>query len=348
MNSHKNARLTADRGPCTLMSMERDAKARRRAGCVVGGTAAAFLAAFAMVQAAVAEPFVAVTAIVEHATLDAVRDGVRDRLAEAGLRTGRGLRFEYRSAGADAVVAAAIARDLASARPDVIVAISIPSAAAIAAATADIPVVFAAVEDPLVAGLVTDAHANVTGLAHRAPLTEHLSLILELLPQATKVGVPFGSNTPRIAAEARELATAAAAFGIEVVAVPVASRDEFDRALETMITEVDAVLLLGGDELAAAGLEHAAELGAARDVPIFATDPEMVAGGAVAALYLDYYDLGRQAGDLVLRILAGEAPAHIPVRPASATGLVVNPEAAESMGLRLPPRVIDRARSLVE
>ena len=76
--------------------MDRTRHTRRHG---VWSMALAMLAVAGPVSAA--EPYVAVTAIVEHTNLDAVRDGVRDRLAEAGLNAGQNLRFEYHSAGAD-------------------------------------------------------------------------------------------------------------------------------------------------------------------------------------------------------------------------------------------------------
>jgi putative ABC transport system substrate-binding protein len=298
--------------------------------------------------ASAAEPYVAVTAIVEHASLDAVRDGVRDRLAEAGLSAGHNLRFEYHTAGADPARAAEIARAVVATSPDVIVAISTPSAAAAAAATNDIPIVFAAVEDPLVAGLAAAAHSNVTGLSHGMPLVEHLELIREILPQARRIGVPYGSAGKRAADALRDLTAAAPEHGFEIVATPVRDENEIASAMRGLVGAVDAVLLLGGDDAAAAALDAVVEIAGEAALPVFATDPDMVAGGAVASVALDFYDLGRQAGELVLRILDGESPARIPVRRARATGLIVNPAAAAIMGVGLPPSVITRASTIIQ
>lgn len=298
--------------------------------------------------ASAAEPYVAVTAIVEHTNLDAVRDGVRDRLAEAGLSAGQNLRFEYYTAGADPARAAEIAREVAATGPDVIVAISTPSAAAAGAATNVIPIVFAAVEDPLVAGLFAEARANVTGLSHGMPLVEHLALIREILPQARKIGVPYGSAGRRAAGALRELTAAAPEYGFEIVAAPVGDASEIASATRGMVGAVDAVLLLGGDDVAADALDAVVKIAGEGALPVFATDPDMVAGGAVASVALDFYDLGRQAGELVLRILDGESPARIPVRRARASGLFVNPESAARMGIGLPPSVITRASAIIQ
>ena len=112
-------------------------------------------------------PFVAVTAIVEHPALDAVREGVRDELKARGFEEGKGLRFEYRSAQGNPAIAAQIARQFAGSEPDVIVAISTPSAQTAVSATKAVPVVFSAVSDPISARLVAGVGAsgtNVTGV----------------------------------------------------------------------------------------------------------------------------------------------------------------------------------------
>jgi putative ABC transport system substrate-binding protein len=77
-------------------------------------------------------------------------------------------------------------------------------------------------------------------------------------------------------------------------------------------------------------------------------DALVVASGAVASIGYDYYDLGRQAGLLALRILRGESPAAIPIQDADATQLIINREAAERMGIALPQAVIDRALEVIE
>ena len=127
-----------------------------------------------------AEKSVAVTAIVEHQALDAVRDGVRDELKAAGFEAGKNLKYEFQSAQGNTGTAAQIARKYVGGKPDAIVAIATPSAQAVVAATKDIPVVFSAVTDPVAAKLVKSWDAsgtNVTGVSDMSPLDKHLELV---------------------------------------------------------------------------------------------------------------------------------------------------------------------------
>ena len=293
------------------------------------------------------EPYVAVTAIVEHVRLDAVRDGVRDRLTAAGLIVGQSLRFEYHTADADPGRVADIASEVAATKPDVIVAISTPSATAAAAATNEIPIVFVAVEHPVVTGLLTEEHANVTGLSHGMPLVEHLALVREILPEAQIIGVLHGPVNERSDSLLHELNVTAPQHGFDIVATPIHDENELVNAVRSMIGSVDAVLLLGEDDAAAAALDKVIKIARKAELPVFSTNADLVAGGAVASVTLDFYDLGWQAGEMVWRILEGELPTEIKSYRAKASNLIVNPVAAETMGIALPPSVIARAGTII-
>ena len=97
---------------------------------------------------------VAITAIVEHPSLDQIRDGVKDELTDSGYKLNENLTVQYKSAQGSSATAAQIARQFIAAKPDVIVAIATPSAQATAAATKQIPVVFAGITDPVAAKLI--------------------------------------------------------------------------------------------------------------------------------------------------------------------------------------------------
>ncbi|WP_345783886.1 ABC transporter substrate binding protein, partial [Stenotrophomonas sp. YIM B06876] len=123
---------------------------------------------------------VAVTAIVEHPALDAVRDGVQDALKQAGYESGKNLKWQYQSAQGNTGTAAQIARKFVGDKPDAIVAIATPSAQAVIASTKTVPVVFSAVTDPVAAKLVPNweaSHTNVTGVSDLLALDKQMDLL---------------------------------------------------------------------------------------------------------------------------------------------------------------------------
>ena len=137
---------------------------------------------------------VAVTAIVEHPALDAVRDGVKDALKAAGYEEGKNLKWQYQSAQGNTGTAAQIARKFVGDKPDAIVAIATPSAQAVVAATKSVPVVFSAVTDPVAAKLVASwepSKNNVTGVSDLLALDKQLELIKQVVPNAKRVGMVY-------------------------------------------------------------------------------------------------------------------------------------------------------------
>ena len=208
------------------------------------------MAALALAMAAVAIPglaaekSVSVTAIVEHPALDAVREGVKDELAAAGFQPGKNLKYEYQSAQGNAGTAAQIARKYVGARPDVIVAISTPSAQAVVAATKDIPVVFSAVTDPVAAKLVKGWAAsgtNVTGVSDLSPLEKHLELIRKVVPGAKRVGVVYSPGEANSVATMEALRKALSAAGMTLVEGAAARTVDVTSATQSLVGTVDVI-----------------------------------------------------------------------------------------------------------
>lgn len=309
---------------------------------------AAILTATPAVQAQDAS--VAVTAIVEHPALDAARDGVRDELEAAGFEEGKNLTFTYESAQGNPATAAQIARKLVGDKPDVIVPISTPSAQAVVAATKDIPVVFTAVTDPLGAKLVSDMKTpggNVTGMTDLSPIGKHLDLIKEITPQAKTMGVPFNPGEANAVTLLRLIKEQAPARGLKVVEAPAPKSADVLAAAQSLVGKVD-VIYVPTDNTIVTALEAVIKVGVDNKIPVYAGDTDSVPRGAIAALGFNYYDVGRQTGKMVLRVLKGEKPGDIAVQGVETTQLFVNPGMAEKMGVKIPAAVIDRAKTVVK
>lgn len=138
-------------------------------------------------------PYIAFTAIVEHPALDDVRKGAIEELKIKGYE-GNKIKITFDSAQGQPVNAAQIASKLVGAKPDVIVAISTPSAQALASATKDIPIVFSAVTDPIAAKLIKTYEkpgSNITGVTDMAPVAAQIDLGLKIIPNAKKIGVIY-------------------------------------------------------------------------------------------------------------------------------------------------------------
>jgi putative ABC transport system substrate-binding protein len=293
---------------------------------------------------------VAVTAIVEHPALDAARDGVKAALKKAGFEEGKNLRFLYESAQGNPATAAQIARKFVGESPDVIVPISTPSAQAVVGATKDIPVVFTAVTDPMAAKLVSDLQkpgGNVTGMSDLSPIGKHLDLIKEITPEVKTVGVIYNPGEANSLILVDLLKQEAPARGLSIKEAAAPKSADVLQAAQSLARSVDAIYV-PTDNTVVTALEAIVKIGQQNRLPIYAGDTDSVPRGAMAALGFNYFDVGRQTGKIVARVLNGEKPGDLPVEGVEITELFVNPGAAEAMGVKIPDAVIARAKTVVK
>jgi len=301
-------------------------------------------------SAAADTAFVAVTAIVEHPALDAVRDGVRDELAAAGYVVGENLRWVYESAQGNPATASQIARKFVGDAPDVIVPISTPSAQAVAAATRDIPIVFSAVTDPVGARLVRSLEvpgANITGVSDLSPLDRHLDMIQEITSSVARLGVVYNPGEANAVTLVELLKALAPAHGIEIVTAAAPRSADVLAAGRSLVGKVDA-LYVGTDNTVVSALEALVKVAIDNGIPFYAGDTNSVERGALAAVGFNYYDVGRQTGRMVLKILNGADPSTMPVETVEVVELHVNKAIAPRMGVVLPEDVLARAKKVVE
>ncbi|RCX26483.1 ABC transporter substrate-binding protein [Thioalbus denitrificans] len=292
---------------------------------------------------------VAITQIVEHPSLDACRQGVEDGLAEAGWKVGENLDWSYESAQSNPVTAVQVARKFVGQAPDVIVAISTPSAQAVAAATHDIPLVFSAVTDPLEAKLVANLEhpgGNITGTTDALPLERHLDLIARISPAAKRIGVLYNPGEVNSVATVERLKALAPDRGLTIVEGAAPRTADVLAAARSLVGRVDA-LYVPTDNTVVAALEGVVKTGYDARLPVYTADTDSVERGALAAVGFNYYDVGRQTGAMVARILAGEAPGDIPVAAVEKTELHLNLRSAERMGVTVPEAVVAEAARVI-
>ena len=310
---------------------------------------AVFAGVLAMAPAVMAQS-VAVTSIVEHPALDALRDGVKKGLNEAGYTEAKGLKWQFESAQGNTAIAAQIARKYVGDKPDAIVAIATPSAQAVVAATKNIPVIYSAVTDPVVAQLVPSMAAsgtNVTGVSDALSLEKQIDLIKKVVPDATRVGIvynPGEANSVVVVEKLRELLPKS---GMSLVEAPASRTVDVGAAARSLIGKVD-VIYTNTDNNVVSAYEALVKVGNDAKVPLVASDTDSVKRGAIAALGVNYHDLGVQTGKMVARILKGEKPGDIPSETSSKLELFVNPAAAKRQGVTLSPELIKSAAKVIE
>ena len=292
---------------------------------------------------------VAVTAIVDHPALDAVRKGVEDELKAQGWQAGKNLKYQYQSAQGNAATAGQIVRKFIGDKADAIVAIATPSAQAAAAATSSVPIVFSAVTDPVAAKLVKDLKApggNVTGVSDRLPLAPQVDLMLKVVPTAKRVGIVYSPGEINSTILLKELKAVLAQRGMTLVSAAAPRTVDVQAATKSLVGKVD-LIYSSTDNNVVSAYETMVRVATDAKLPMIAADTSSIKRGAVAALGMNYYDMGRQTGKMVVRILKGEKPGSIAVEEGRTTMLELNAKAAREQGATLSAALLKEGKVIV-
>ncbi|QIQ22301.1 ABC transporter substrate-binding protein [Zophobihabitans entericus] len=293
---------------------------------------------------------VAITAIVEHPSLDRVRLGVEDELKANGYVVGQNIKIQYQSAQGSSANAAQIAKQFVASKPDVIVAIATPSAQALAATTKSIPIVFTAVTDPVAARLTKSwdaSETNITGVSDALSLDKQIELMLKVKPDLKTIGYVYSPGEVNSTIVLKQLQESLAKLNINVIAAPAQRTSDIPAAARSLKGRVDLIYTTTDNNVVSA-YESLVKVANESKIPLIASDPDPVARGAVAAIGMSYYDLGRQAGKIVIRILNGENPGNIPPEIGNVSQLAVNLVAAERQGIVLSEDLVKSAEQVID
>lgn len=284
--------------------------------------------------------------IVEHPALDALRQGVKDELAARKLT----VTYHDHIAQGNIATANLIAKQIRDEHPDVVVGIATPTAQACAQAIKDLPIVFAAVTDPVGAGLVETLErpgGHITGTTDMSPVDRQVELIASLVPNLKRLGVIYNSGEANSLAIVQVLREVAAARGMSVEEATVSNSAGVFQAAKSLVGRADAVYI-PTDNTVVSAFEAITKVGIESQLPIFAADVDSVARGAIAALAVDYYKMGRQTGEMVARVFAGAKPAEMPVETLREFQIHLNPGSAAKMGLKLSAEMLQKADKLID
>ena len=276
--------------------------------------------------------------------------GVLAGLEAAGLVEGRDYQVKGFSANGDMATVTGLVDAAVTDGADLLITLSTPTLQAALSRGRGLPVVFTLVADGVTAGAGRsdkDHLPNVTGVYAHGAYDEVIAALRECLPNVRAVGTLFVPSEVNTVYHKDMLVKAANAVGIEVVAVPVTSSTEVvDAAMSLCSRRIDALCQVGGNLL---GSSFSSISRAARQarLPVFAFLSTQAHQGAVVVVARDYYDGGREAGQLAARVMRGEDPASLPFQPLQTTRTIVNLKAARDAGLTVPSTLIQRADEIL-
>ena len=275
---------------------------------------------------------------VDDASLNQIIANIRERLDEIGNE--KGVQFEIfeDNCNLDSSVMQQIIANFIANEVDLMVGVATPVAMGMQGMTADnqIPVVFAAVSDPLGAGLVESLEApgaNITGTSDYLDTAAVLNLIFAANPDAKKIALLYNPSEDASAAPvaaARELLTEK---GVEVKEYTGANVTEVMQAAEAIVSdEMDAVFTPTDNTIMAAELSIYETLAAAK-IPHYTGADSFALNGAFLGYGVDYANLGRETADMIAAILLdGQAPAMLAVKTFDNGTATVNTETCAALG----------------
>jgi putative ABC transport system substrate-binding protein len=202
------------------------------------------------------------------------------------------------------------------------------------------------VTDPVAAKLVKSWDAsgtNVTGVSDMSPLDKQIELIRKVAPKAKRIGVIYSPGEANSVSIVESLKKLLAGTDLTLVEGAAARTIDVPSATQSLVGKVD-VIYAPTDNNVMSAFEGIVKVAEQAKLPVVAADTGAVKRGAAAAIGLNYYDLGRQTGKIVVRILKGEAAGTIASQTSTTFELYVNPKAALKQGLTLPADLVKSAK----
>jgi len=277
-------------------------------------------------------------------------ESFRQELHSLGYVEGKNILIEYRYAEGKLDRLPELAKELVGVKVDLIVTTSTQSVLAAKNATRTIPIVFAAVQDPVASGIVNSLArpgGNATGSSILGPDLggKRLELLKEVVPKITQVA--FLSGLIATPVTVKETQAAAQALGLQFQSLEVGDSKDFDRAFEAITKNPAQALLTNPGAIINSHQDRIIQFAAKNRLPAMYAGPEFVDAGGLMSYAPSYTDLFRRAAVYVDKILKGVKPAELPVEQPTKFEFVINLKAAKQIGLTIPPNVLARADKVI-
>src|SRR5262245_27796931 len=274
------------------------------------------------------------------------------RLRELGWIDGRNVAIEYRWGEGRDELFAQIAAEFVRLKVDVIVTVTTPATLAAKQATAVMPIVFAAVNDPVGTGLVASLArpgGNVTGLANQISDTagKRLEFLREVVPDLRRLAIMANVGNPASVLEMGEAQAAASKLGLEAITSEIRRAKDIAPAFKALRERADA-LYLCPDPLMNTNRTSINILAVGARLPTMHGLREYVEAGGLLSYGPNIANQFRRVADIVDKILRGAKPADIPVEQPTKFDLLINLTTAKALGLEVPATLLARADEVIE
>lgn len=214
-------------------------------------------------------------------------------------------------------------------------------------ATNKIPIICTAIADFENAKLMKSEKqpdSNVTGTHDRGPLDKQVALIKEIQPNIKKLGIIYNSSEINSVIQAQKLKDACKPLGIDVVELTVNSVNDVQQVAEGFLGgKVDAIFV-PTDNIIASSIPTLMAVVNKEKIPVYGAEQGHVKSGVLASESISFYDIGHRAGEMAAEILKGNKTVKdFPVEGADKSKLYINKNEMDTLGIKIPQSVLDRA-----
>jgi putative tryptophan/tyrosine transport system substrate-binding protein len=278
-------------------------------------------------------------------------NGFRQGMLELGYVEGHHFVIEYRSADGRVERYPDLAAELVRLKVDAIVTRGTPAALAAKNATSTIPIISAALAEPLlVVSSISRPGGNVTGLSALTSDLEakRLELLREMIPGIVRIAVLYNMANPVFGDRWRQIQVTARSLGIQVVLLDARTAGDIARAFDAASAQGVDALVVSNDGLMLANRKFIVELAAKHKLPAVYASREFIEAGGLICYAANIPDLYRRAANYVHKVLTGAHAADLPIEQPTKFELIVNLKAAKSLGLTISESFLVRADEVIE
>ena len=276
---------------------------------------------------------VGVLQFVEHEALDATLKGFKETLDESPYKDQ--IEWDIQNASGDTANLQSFSERLARDN-DVLFAIATPAAQSLALVESSKPIFFAAVTDPVEAGLAKSMEQpslNLTGTSDMAPIDEQVDLLVDNFPQIETVGILYNSSEVNSVIQAEMATQSLESKGLKVEQQTVTSTNDIHQAMNALARKVDGMFMVTDNTIDSA-IQLVSEIALDHQLPMIGSSKEVIEKGGLATISSSYEDYGKQTAEMVIRMLDNQLDVKdMPVETAKHFNIIVNKEFANKLGI---------------
>lgn len=292
--------------------------------------------------------------ILEYVNLPDVEEaelGVLEGIRDAGVLAGRDFEYKVLNAQGDIATLNGMIDAAVADEADLIITLSTPTLQAALRRAKSQPIVFTFLADPIAAGAAksdTDHLPYVTGAYGAGDVDGMVRLIQQVYPQAKTVGTLFVPAEINSVINHERFINVAKQAGLIAQPIGVSTAAEVPDAALVMCGKQPDIICLPTANMTAAAFPSIVQATDRAGLPVFAFLGGLADQGALASVARDYYDMGHDAGGLAARIIRGEDPARIPLKPTVTSRVFLNQGVARRLRVKFPEALVKSAYKVID